>query len=77
MLCYVMLCYVWSNVVDGGPTLNQHRFDVLCLLGCCVGSFCVVNQQKHVFWGHTRADKEDNKLSERIHIHVMSVSINR
>ena len=28
-----MLVYCWSNVVDGGPTLNQYWFNVLCLLG--------------------------------------------
>ena len=29
-----MLVYRWSTVCDVGPTLNQHSFNVLCLLGC-------------------------------------------
>ena len=28
-----MLVSRWSNVVDGGPTLDQPWFNVLCLLG--------------------------------------------
>ena len=28
-----MLVYRWSSVVDGGPTVNQHWFNVFCLLG--------------------------------------------
>ena len=28
-----MLVWRWSSVVDGGPTLNQSWFKVLCLLG--------------------------------------------
>ena len=28
-----MFVWRWSSVVDGGPTLNQHWFNVLCLLG--------------------------------------------
>ena len=28
-----MLGQCWADVVDGGPTLSQHWFDVSCLLG--------------------------------------------
>ena len=28
-----MLVQCWASVVDGGPTLDQHRVDVPCLLG--------------------------------------------
>ena len=28
-----MLVWRWSSVVDGGSTLNQHCFNVLCQLG--------------------------------------------
>ena len=28
-----MLVYRWSTVYDAGPTVNQHRFTILCLLG--------------------------------------------
>ena len=28
-----MLVWCWSNVVDGGPTSNEHWFNALCLLG--------------------------------------------
>ena len=28
-----MLVQCWADVVDGGPTLNQHWFNVSCLLG--------------------------------------------
>ena len=28
-----MLFQCWSSVADGGPKLNQHWFNVLCLLG--------------------------------------------
>ena len=28
-----MLSQCWASVVDGGPTLVQHRANVLCLLG--------------------------------------------
>ena len=28
-----MLVQRWSNVVDGGAALNQHCFNLLCLLG--------------------------------------------
>ena len=28
-----MLVYCWPNVCDAGPTLNQHCFNALCLLG--------------------------------------------
>ena len=28
-----MLIQCWASVVDGGPTLDQHRANVLCLLG--------------------------------------------
>ena len=28
-----MLDQYWADVVDGGSTLNQHCFNVLCLLG--------------------------------------------
>ena len=27
-----MLVLCWSNVVDGGPTVNQHWYNILCLL---------------------------------------------
>ena len=29
----LMLVERWSSVVDGGPTLSQHLYNVLCLLG--------------------------------------------
>ena len=28
-----MVVYCWSSVVDGGPTINHHRSNDLCLLG--------------------------------------------
>ena len=28
-----MMLYCWSDVVDGWLTVNQHWFNVLCLLG--------------------------------------------
>ena len=28
-----VLLYCWTNIVDGGPTLNQHCFTVLCPVG--------------------------------------------
>ena len=35
-----MLGYCWASVEDDGPTLNQHRISVLCLLG-------LLNQYTH------------------------------
>ena len=34
---YPIFVYCWSNVVDDGPTINQHWSNVLCLL--CPASF--------------------------------------
>ena len=28
-----MLCYCWTDVQDGGPTLKQHWINVSCFLG--------------------------------------------
>ena len=39
-----MLVYSWLDVVDGGPTLGQHWFNVSCLLVCHVNA-----QQTHAF----------------------------
>ena len=31
-----MLFYRWSTVYNAGPTVNQHRFNALCLLGSSI-----------------------------------------
>ena len=32
-----MLVYCWADVADDGPTLNEHWFNVTCLLLICKG----------------------------------------
>ena len=36
-----ILFYCWASVVDGGPTVKQHRLNASCLLGCCL--YAVIN----------------------------------
>ena len=45
----LVLC--WASVADGGPELDQHWFNVLCLLGVLTDHICVL----HITWF------EDNK----------------
>ena len=40
----LVLC--WASVADGGPELDQHWFNVLCLLGVLTGHICVL----HITW---------------------------
>ena len=43
----------WSSVVDGGPTLNQHWFNVLCLLGIStISNFTGFNLGQVINLGH-------------------------
>ena len=44
-----MLVYCWASVVDGGPTINQHCFNVRCLL-VPFGTICRHILQIWVFW---------------------------
>ena len=54
-----MLVYRWSTVYDAGPTLNQHLFNVLCLLGYI--------RMKGVLLGTLIRDTEDLGALEVFH----------
>ena len=43
-----MLGQCWADVVDGGPTLNQHWFNVSCLLGTCSHRRCNSDSDKFI-----------------------------
>ena len=38
-----MLVLGWTSVADGGPELDQHWFNVSCLLGVLTGHICVLH----------------------------------
>ena len=38
-----MLVLSWASVADGGPELDQHWVNVLCLLGLMTGHICVLH----------------------------------
>ena len=38
-----MLVLCWASVADGGPELDQHWVNVLCLLGVLTGHICVLH----------------------------------
>ena len=38
-----MLVLCWASVADGGPELDQHWVNVMCLLGVLTGHICVLH----------------------------------